>query len=489
MCQNCNNNSCSGCYKQQPCQQFPPSPGPSGPVGPAGVQGPPGLVGPIGPAGPPSTVPGPPGPPGPGSFIFDNAFFVDAIYGNDGTAVPYSFNNKYQTITSAMFAANTAFINSGSTIRQVVYTYPGNYFEGNLYMDGVDYDFSPGTIIDGIFLVGPFGLCRVYGSAIINSGSPIRLNGAGLFELECDSINATTEAIVVSVSGVTVKARIRCNNISSIGPRAIRFITSAPGTDVLIDVKDTITCSGGDGTLRSGYGPFLDGKFKINANRIENTSFAGLFSVFAFAQDGTYDLEVNCPELNDLSTGSGLNNFIELDAGTQRIKINGNLTQPDATASAGLNIRRGDRIDSTFEFNGNITCVRRAIQLFSAGVPVISTYTFNGNFLTTGDAAGTIAVAPADAASALNLYIDGSVENRTPGVVGVIGVNKPADPSPVIIFRDVKILVPVNGLAVSSVTSPDTYKVIHSLARQQPNSAFFTNSIIGSIDYQDTTIQ
>lgn len=427
------------------------------------------------------------------AYIPDNTgttLYVDGTYGNDASAIKNSSVFKYQTISAAVSVAVSG---------ELIYVMPGFYFENiNLFQaNDLYYYFMPDTFMLGATIqsIG-YALCNVFGyGSFYNFTSIIDLQSSANVFVECNRLE--------QISGGTAQAPIRMRGFDTLEVVTNYMKTTDTGACIRIEASGT---SKSFVTVREEMlGRALDANFgsnnlpylKLVANRITNDYGTAAAFSGTIANINRGDINIYCDDMKDNSVFGGNGN--DRDIGSfffqsfdnpyvAKANIVGNLTADNIT---GVWTNRSIAVAS-FQWKGNITTPNSCtFRSFNDGTgPCDATHRFTGNFkgvrppVTVGGI-GTFELA---AVGTMKMYIDGTVENTQ---VDSAGISKSNDPAIQVVVGEVKILTTVfagTAPALNSVTALDTYKTIHSCARQQPNINM-TNSIVGSVDYQDITIQ
>jgi len=417
------------------------------------------------------TVPG-----GAGADITDNATFVDTAFGNDGTGVINNFTKKFATLGAAIAA--TA---SGS----VIYVFPGTYNENiNLWKDGITFYFLPGVIISNGFFTGVTGeSCNVFGEAkFAKDTNIITMSTGGTFFIQCDELKCTGASNAILVTAGDVNLSVQCNRILSTG-KGIRISSMTAGSNILIRAAEYFSCSGQSVYLNG----IVNGNINIYSPRATATS--GTVIEIDDSATSTGNINIYFDEMFD--TGAGAASIFRcgiflISSSSVKVKIVGNLTLNDNII--GVSAFKSDA-SSNFQFIGNITGTSMAMLLDNSAGSHAGTFRFNGRFIggigTIGAPYTGVFVIYTGGTDTPNVYINGEVRNTS--ATGA-GVQKVSVPSSTYIIDTVKVLTNGGGSAFNSDTLLDTYKVIHSAARQEAN-VNMTNSIIGSVDYLDANIQ
>lgn len=464
---------------------------PAGRTGARGRKGDPGAAGAQGPAGPA----------GP-SNLFANALFVDAVYGANAGAVPFSLmdstnnpaSHKYQTISAAVAAASAG---------DVIIVYPGDYTEAtNLYKNGVTYYFYPDANVNGFFSNTVAGnSCSVFGHGNFfqTTSSSLMLLSAGSFYIQANNLTASfglSAASMVALFGTgnTVTLQIDVNEIHCTDVRFIFKSGVGLTADILVNAKkitlDGITAfatqminiNGGSGLAN------FDGSLRVDSDQIFlNQSFSFGTLLENRGSLPTSHIEINCLDITDNTPFNGVDDddssVVRLYQNAQGENIiNGNVQVNHnrflASKSSSPNLY--------FNINGNVICDEREVGFFT---DTFSPNAQEGEFYFNGKNSTSVYAYTFDSQpvnpSTLILEVNGVVENTS---VGGVGINK-NDTLITIVLDTVKFLIPdAGGFSLQSTLPGDTYKTIFVSARQQANNNM-ANSIAGSIDYQDVNIQ
>lgn len=472
--------------KPCPCPEIPGPPGPQGPPGPEGPPGSsePGLPGPPGPQGNPG-VQGNPGPPGP-DILPLNTVFVDAVFGNDGTAMKYDLTKPFQTIDSAVSAAV-----AGDTI----HVFPGFYGEGNLWKNGVTYYFEPGAQTTCRFWsFEASGICKVFGHGEFFQDQSLMIWMEGpnpaerpRFYIECHRLDNSfsTNGLVRTKNGYI---DLICDYFYSLG-QCIQ-IRETSTVDALIRIDMTTD------TRLLEINELYKGRTVIRANRMTTLdSVVGgvnTFSVYwsSFAE-GTVEIYCNDVRGHAQATDSyKIDWFVDSDPVSTggKFKFVGNMVIDHKIA---FGVQSANSIASPYdvEFIGNITATESSVGMITQtfGNNNYGHYKFDGNFIGTDNSfyahTGVFQLG-AQAANATRLKINGRIENTQIGGTGI----KKLFLDDMLFLDTVKILC--SGPAIQSFAGvPDYYHVIHSLAKRT-NNINATNYIVGkfgAINYITST--
>lgn len=458
-----------------------------GPQGCPGIQGNPGINGTNGING--ST--GPTGPTGPSglSSLFAKAVFVDATYGNDGTAVKYSLTNKFQTIATALAAAIPG---------DLIYVFPGTYSEGiNFYKDGITYYLSPGVLLAGGFSASS-GTCTVYGKGNIGSGfgpNVIDISGTATFYMEAADI------IVGAIfAGMAIRIRdnavvdILCENIMGSGvaltnqPAILHFgTTSGHRSNITVTGEITTNASASPIQVVAGY----DGTAVVTVARVKTTT-TGIFIVNAGTANGSYTL--NCPNMVDTAAPVGLvplaSLIVDVIASTLfNITINGNLrTVKNGFLSSRTPVNCFVKYVGDVNSDAVVVTIAELIGSITRG-----NYEFIGNFY--GNKLGFSPPPPSAAvymgnlsgASDYWLTFDGYLEAKA---INQDGITLPNTAGPVLRIKDLQLKVTNPGnFSVSSPSVIQTYKVVGVFTSNAPTDGNITNEYLGAtVDFVDPGI-
>lgn len=449
---------------------------------------------------------GPTGPQGP-SNIFANALFVDAVYGNDTNAVPFSFmdsttnaaSHKYQSPEAARDAANAG---------DVIIIYPGDYTVlSNLYKNGVTYYLYPGVNLNaniadpsGLYMPNALGeTCNVFGYGNLynnheSGGGTSPVLGAyvkGSLYVRCNNIRGWGNPIICNCGILDIV----CNDILNTNDDSTINFAGNPTQQtgnvfnlICNTIRNTTSVSAGGGinggvTVATGVGQGWNGKIYIKCNQLigspSNTSNLIYVSNKCTGADADHKCEilVEARELIPLTLTS-TNRLVGILNNTFTkftLKANCNLigtarpvivTQP--TNSNNENI-----------FEGNYTSDTGVVASFSASNEINR---MNGTFISNNTSNTIIS-----SAATSKLFIDGTIQNTTGTGAGI---NKAAvSPGNDLIIGNAKIIT-AGGLPVSA-GGADTLKVIHSLAMNNVSSpvAAALNSIVGSTCYSDAGVE
>lgn len=179
-------------------------------------------------AGSPLTAPATPG-----SSNFELTYFVDGLYGNDGTAVPDSSVLKYQTIDAAIAAAGP--------LDYTIHVSPGSYSisAGTIIGGWKKFYLEPGCFVacaSNCFSINPGSRLEIKGYGDLNcsgflfaSNNPTS-NAIADVDIECDYIssNAGTQLFCDATS---LKVKIRTNQIFDMGIDAVGWFDVEISTD------------------------------------------------------------------------------------------------------------------------------------------------------------------------------------------------------------------------------------------------------------------
>jgi hypothetical protein len=430
-----------------------------------------------------------------GGDIMDNAVFVDAVWGDDSTGQPSNFTKKYKTIQAGITSAVANGI-------ELIYVMAGNYTE-NTNLIGRSYYFSPNTNMTGVVIDssgnGGFGViaCKVYGYGnFFGTTSIINLNSAGNIYFECNKL----EQIAGGSPDAPIKTKgndvleVSCNYMKTTATGACMRIEGSGNSKSFITVKEEMIGRALESNFGSGSVPYL----KLVSNRITNNY--GIASPFSgtIATIARGDINIYCNDIRDNSVypATGLDKYcgsiFYRGGGAPFLcsaKIYGNMISDNV---AGIWVNAGT-LGTSFEWHGDITAPNSCVFLsFNDGAGATDNkYKFNGYFKGTKPPTATVGGIGAfelKSVGVMKIFIDGVVENLLPDLAGI---SKSNDPAIDVILGVIKILTTVSvgtAPALSSVTLADTYKTAQICARQQPNINM-TNSIVGSVDYADATIE
>ena len=203
------------------------STGPTGMVGATGNTGPTGMIGATGNTGPTGMI-GATG--GVINYFINQTVFVDAVYGNDVTAVPNDPTHPYQTFDAAFgYVNNGTFTTYNIHVRPGSYTTAGNtvYNNTNIYIyfeQGTTFSSLPGStnpmftlyantqssLMYPVFSIDGYANINVIDSALI-SATPDTTSSVILKAYQI--YGSTSTALVNDVKAEVNKATIKANKI------------------------------------------------------------------------------------------------------------------------------------------------------------------------------------------------------------------------------------------------------------------------------------
>lgn len=433
--------------------------------------------------------------------IFANALFVDAVFGNDATAVPFSLmddtNNTTATKYQTILAARTAALLLGGN--NVIIVYPGTYNTGatNIYANGQSYYLYAGVLLTSFIYGTTVGeTCFIYGHGRINCAVDIPVNITdGYLLVECDDISAPGGgATIWSGQGAGV-LDIFCNSITALLGRGIQM---EGGTNTVnINVNGNITTR--SDAIRTGIGGAFNGSANIKCNKIICTLVATNNQI-VIAGGGSGKVLITADEIINNGGAGGPNSdtiiFYQMNGGsTSIVKIDADIIS--SSVDRRVFYSNGSSAGHLFEFTGDIFSLDAAILFETVGNALLATHKFNGQIRGINSTLGVgfegVVITNVGVADALQLYLDGAIINVMAAPLIGNGIKQSTSIAPVHVLGVLKIITPDTGFAMASDLA-DTYKVIHSLARQYPNDVNFglaagANSIVGSQDYQDIGVQ
>ena len=419
--------------------------------------------------------------------LLQNNIYVDSIHGNDASAVKYNVLHPYRTVTAAMAVA---------ILGDTIIVNPGSYIENNLYKDGITYYMYPGVNLNCYFGYNNNSgeKCAVYGHADITRFSDVILPGAGELILECNSITQTGLNTVVAAGSANPTSRLDliCNSITS-SAHVFRMYPGGSVATVNATVHGDINAV--TSFIHTGFGGNTDAIVNIKATRMISSGANQLKLIFG--ESGTDAVQITANEII-VNGGAGANVYAAAilfqcrTVSTAVVKIDADIVINATNTRAFLS--NGSGANAVFEHTGDIYSEDAAITFIQDGTTsLLATYKFNGAISGINSVLGVgyegVVVTNVNAGDPLNLYLDGSITNRVE--VGN-GIKQSGSIVPTHIIGDLKIITTV-GFAMASDLA-DTYKVVHSLARVDPNDANFggapgANVITGSVDYQDLLVQ
>jgi len=262
--------------------------------------------------------------------------FVDAVFGNNATAVPQDQSKPYQTINAALAAAFSGW---------VIYVRPGMYIESIILRDNIDFYFQTGSI-----------LTNVPGQTIFtdNNGPVLsEINGQGIFH----AINGTASIIILinNSSNVTIKGS---SADTAAGPL---YILEDGTINSFIDSLSSISLTGSPGIL------LKRGVLKITAKTIMHINAAAKSDLFQIDNTiGSVFLSVISQELRALNLATGA--FLNI--------INAITTSSIIIFSNFLNSTGGQII--SIADNTDIDIDMQALKIVG-GHPKIGAFVHNGN--------------------------------------------------------------------------------------------------------------
>jgi len=217
-----------------------------------------------------------------------NLLWVDAVNGNDATAVRGRLSAPFLTLTAAKLAAI-----AGDTIIVL----PGTYNEKNLAKNGVNWHFENGAVISysGMAAGGVFdtavagGICafNVTGRGVFKvlsepAPAPVLKSfyGGDAINLECERIDALGAAIEVAGT-----VSVRCHDLKSSSTGCVSVFASA----VLSLRANKISSSGGNAVEVSGGVADIDARW-ISSTAGKGVRFsAGVLYLTAYEVSSTTD--------------------------------------------------------------------------------------------------------------------------------------------------------------------------------------------------------
>jgi hypothetical protein len=351
-----------------------------------------------------------PGGGGGASQLFANALFVDAQFGNDATAVPFSLMdfttnplvNKYQTILAAKAAANFG---------DVIIVYPGQYQENaNLYKNGVSYYFYPQANVLNLSnqpcwstFRGQF--CNVYGSGNFSNGSVggvIFLDQGSLY-MECHDIESNTNPVSIFDGDLQLK----CHDILCQLNAAMRIRDSA-NTDnsVVINAYSirTFTVGGNNPTISNvTSGPGYQGYLKITAHKISGSTNSGnpILRLDNFLVPGQTYMEFDV-DFFEVINNADDNSIIDVFAcNNTKYVIRGNIDTTNTPARRPITMG-GPNSGMEFIYEGDIHAIRGRVLTVTGDGQVVR---MRGKFYSEADS--TFEISGTNSIT----YVDGEIVN------------------------------------------------------------------------------
>lgn len=429
------------------------------------------------------------------SQLFAHAFFVDSVYGNDTGGGANTMMDNTNNPTNHKFATIGAALATAAA-GDVIYVYPGIYFETNFYKDDVRYFLLPGVQLVGTIdntTSGSGNEFYVYGygqlirsTSNLNAGM-VQLNGPGKMFIECESIDGIGCNAIYAAGAGTLN--VIANNVSSSDSRsAIR--TNSPTGDCKINLQVRELLSGKVVDTNGGNN---SPNVKIIANKISNTYGTAHPFGGSIADIHRGDVTIICDDIFDNSIFAGFGkdytgSIAYSSSGAQgaNATIIGNMICQNVTA---IWSNGDDATAGVFKWTGNITATQSAVLFLFEDTPIISTYRFNGVFKGTTSPAGGAGIFELFVASAtMKLFIDGEIHATT---TDISGISKEGGAGPQIIIGDAKIITPSGGgapHALNSSTALDTYVCITTCARTSANNNMTVVAAMGN-DYQNAAVQ
>lgn len=220
-----------------------------------------------------------------GSNNFELTYYVDGLYGNDGTAVPDSSVLKYQTIGAAVAAAGP--------LDATFHISPGAYsITSTITIGGwKKYYFEPGSSVSCIpfaFSINPGSRLEIKGYAdiicqgyLFTSSNPTS-NAIADVDIECDFISSDL-GNTLFCDTTSIKTKIRTNQIFDMGFDAMGWFDIEISTDRWNATNSRIVTIADD-TLYDGqtkmdlYGPrifVLKGRTRMNTEYVRSNTTAG----------------------------------------------------------------------------------------------------------------------------------------------------------------------------------------------------------------------
>ena len=270
-----------------------------------------------------------------GGALYSNTLFVDAINGDDTTAIVGDPNKAYKTITAALLAASG--MGATTTNRVLVYVRRGvfNSVGSEFFVTCVDIYCEPGVFFKGNVTFrdpSPGVNSNFLGYAIFESSSinPFELNYTSTVNIEFDYMITTGRAFgFLPGLGETITANVKGNYIYS-------------------------------STFGTAYGSTIRGNTNLTMNI--SRGIEAVHTVFYVANDHSGTVVINTPNIY-LGVGNiyggGAKNAIKIIASliTSDITVNANLVNKDTTRYAGAQegmLTFYGTCRGKFRLNGNI---------------------------------------------------------------------------------------------------------------------------------------
>jgi len=329
--------------------------------------------------------------------------FVDAQYGNDGTGVVNEPDLPFQTIEAA---ATAALLMSAP---RLVWVNVGTYNPAsNLMADGLDYYFTPGTIVNHavvLFDASAASTCRVFGAAsFVGSARLCNFTGANpinFFMQACGITNSLASSSVVNINGTGVVASFNIlekaettgafNNLfvvaagsltvnaADIIARASALAASSTSSNSFLNVgrilsstnniQELIAISGGTHTINAGIiihqSPATVNTRAINitpsTTSVINVS-AGLIGSMQLAGTSASTININASQISN--THSGTFGCVRSLGGTVNVKAS--RIQSDNTVA--IFVDSADNTEIDCPQLGTVRCIQSGITLIKTAI-------------------------------------------------------------------------------------------------------------------------
>jgi hypothetical protein len=303
-----------------------------------------------------------PGGGGGGDVLYSNTYFVDAINGNDGTAVRGNFNKPYQSVMAAIFAAQ----NDGATVfsRALVSIRSGEYYGNVTLLSGVDIYCDHKTIFYGEMRDGGAAVnVNVYGHAVFKGTRALYNQGNSTINLEFDYADVVSAFVIASPP--TESTLTFSGNYIRSAALGTGYGNSLRGkANMTMTLRDYGTCVHSFLDIRNSY----SGKLRLYAPEIilENGDLYGSDyknCIYVRAAVGA-DIKIYANLVNKNAAYTSAYGLWAVGyAATSYITLKGDITALD---SPGMFIVPQD--DSAHHFyEGNITTTNTAVIMYNMG--------------------------------------------------------------------------------------------------------------------------
>jgi len=286
-----------------------------------------------------------------GSINYSNVLFVDALSGDDSTAIVGRFDKPFQTRAQAAVIANG--LTRNSTNKVLIHIRNGLYYNNLNMMDFVDYYCEPGVVFSyGVISDVLYGACtsNLFGYAKLIDTTIDVFNGSTC-TFEFDTMNNNNHAMRF-ISETESNVIIKCNSIYTTTLGSGFGITLRNACNLTMHVAKSIEAIHSVFRFRLNTGLVIINcpKIYLGAGNIYGGNYKQAIYCTDSTSSGTIIVNGDIESRDPVNYG-GIGSLVLTYADAHpKITINGNIKGGPIKALDG-----NTASDGTFEINGNIS--------------------------------------------------------------------------------------------------------------------------------------